>query len=145
MLNTNDIKKLEEYFVRYDELKLKRELRRLTVLTKEVDENIGTKSTALPQSQVENEVIKLSMDRHYANIDTIIKGIEQITNTCNDTERVIIECRYNKSVDTAYEWEDIAHHLTTMRNDNKVISRNAVLNIRNRILTEFAELIGWIV
>lgn len=144
MLNTTDIKKLEEYFIEHKDLKLRRELRKLDVLTKEVDENIGTKSTALPQSIVENEVIKLSMDRHYNNIDTIIKAVDNIYQTGSDIERSIIECRYWNMDDTAYEWEDIAHHLTTQRTDGKVISRNAILHARNKMLNRFAENISWI-
>ncbi|UBH07854.1 transcriptional regulator [Macrococcus armenti] len=145
MLNTNDIKKLEEYFIKYDELKSKRELRKHTLLTKEVDENIGTKSTALPKSQVENQVIKLHSDLIYQNIDRIINAIEYIYGNCTDVQRVIIECRYWHEVDTAYEWEDIAHHLTTLRTDGKVISKNATLHARNKMLNNFALKIGWIV
>lgn len=144
-LNTNDIKKLEEYFVNYKELKYKRELRKLTILTKEVDENVGSKSTALPQSPVEKEVIKLSMDIHYQNIDRIIKAIDNIYHNCTDTQRTIIECRYWHMIETAYEWEDIAHHLTTLRTDGKVISKNSTLHERNKMLTRFADEIGWIV
>lgn len=145
MLNTTDIKKLEEYFVNYEDLKMKKELRKLTLLKKETDDNVGTKSTAAPQSPVENEVVKLSMDRHYNNIDTIIKAIDEVYKHSSDIEKTIIECRYWKRDYTAYEWEDIAEHLTRKRDDSRIISRNATLNARNKMLEEFAKLIGWVV
>ena len=144
MLNTNDIKKLEEYFINYEDIKLKKELRRITLLKRETDDNVGSKSTAQPQSHIENNYIKLDMDRHYNNLCSIIKAIDDIYKTCSDVQRTIIECRYWQLDDTAYEWEDIAHKLTTQRDDSKVISRNATLNARNKMLGEFAELIGWI-
>ena len=45
---------------------------------------------------------------------------------------------------TVYEWTDIAHELTKQRDDNKVISRDATLRMRNQLMRETAKRIGWI-
>lgn len=39
---------------------------------------------------------------------------------------------------------DIAHELTKARKDNKVISRDATLRMRNQLMRETAKRIGWV-
>lgn len=58
--------------------------------------------------------------------------------------KLFIEYRYWEKDLLIYEWPDIAHELTKAREDNKVISRDATLRMRNQLMRETAKRIGWI-
>ena len=51
-------------------------------------------------------------------------------------KKLIVDYRYWEKDLTVYEWPDIAHELTKAREDNKVISRDATLRMRNQLMRE---------
>lgn len=143
-LGKEDIPKLEQFFRKYDELKVQLAYRRYELLYQPQDTNIGGRKPNLPSSPVENEVIKLHKDDKYRNLQATIKAVEDVYNKATSEQKAIIEYRYWGKDELIYEWEDIAHELTKQRKDDKIISRYAVIRIRNNIMQETAKRIGWI-
>lgn len=143
-LGKADIPKLEEYWINYDELKGQLAYRRYELLYQPQDTNVGGGKSNLPSSPVENEVVKLQNDNKYRNLQATIQAIEDVYNSATPEQKAIIQYRYWEKDLTVYEWPDIAHELTKNRNDNKIISRDATLRMRNQIMRETAKRVGWI-
>lgn len=143
-LGKADIPKLEEYWINYDELKGQLAYRRYELLYQPQDTNVGGGKSNLTSSPVENEVIKLHKDNKYRNLQATIQAIEDVYRVATDEQKAIIHYRYWEKDLTVYEWPDIAHELTKNRKDNKIISKDATLRMRNRIMRETAKRVGWI-
>lgn len=143
-LGKADIPKLEEYWINYDELKGQLAYRRYELLYQPQDTNVGGGKSNLTSSPVENEVIKLHKDNKYRNLQATIQAIEDVYRVATEEQKAIIHYRYWEKDLTVYEWPDIAHELTKNRNDNKIISKDATLRMRNRIMRETAKRVGWI-
>lgn len=143
-LGKADIPKLEEYWKNYDELKGQLAYRRYELLYQPQDTNVGGGKSNLISSPVENEIIKLHKDNKYRNLQATIQAIEDVYRMATEEQKAIIHYRYWEKDLTVYEWPDIAHELTKNRNDNKIISKDATLRMRNRIMRETAKRVGWI-
>ncbi|MCS4486374.1 transcriptional regulator [Staphylococcus americanisciuri] len=143
-LGKADIPKLEEYWINYNNVKGQLAYRRYELLYQPQDKNIGGGKPNLPRSPVENEVIKLHDDNKYRNLSAIVSAIEDVYNKATAEQKFIIEHRYWERDLTVYEWVDIAHELTKQRDDDKIISRDAVLRLRNKIMRDTAKRIGWV-
>lgn len=143
-LNKNDYPKLEEYFKNYEDLKGQLMYRRYQLLYQPHDHNIGGGKSNLPHSPVEKEVIKLQEDPKYRNLSSIIHAVEDVYQSATKEQKLIIEYRYWEKDPTVIEWEDIAHEMSKLRNDKKIISTYAALRMRNKILKQLADKIGWV-
>lgn len=143
-LGKTDIPKLEEYWSNYNSVKGQLAYRRYELLYQPQDNNIGGGKPNLPSSPVETEVVKLHEDNKYRNLSAIATAIEDVYNKATPEQKFIIEHRYWEKDLTVYEWLDIAHELTKQRDDDKIISRDAVLRLRNKIMRDTAKRIGWV-
>ncbi|WP_368883866.1 transcriptional regulator [Staphylococcus haemolyticus] len=143
-LGKTDIPKLEEYWEKYEDMKGQLVFRRYELLYQPADTNHGGGKSNLPSSPVENEVTKLHSDLKYNNLQAIIQAIEDVYNNATQEQKLIVNYRYWEKDLTVYEWPDIAHELTKAREDNKVISRDATLRMRNQLMRETAKRIGWV-
>ena len=143
-LGKTDIPKLEEYWEKYEDMKGQLVFRRYELLYQPADTNHGGGKNNLPSSPVENEVTKLHSDLKYNNLQAIIQAIEDVYNNATQEQKLIVDYRYWEKDLTVYEWPDIAHELTKAREDNKVISRDATLRMRNQLMRETAKRIGWV-
>lgn len=143
-LGKTDIPKLEEYWEKLNDMKGQLMYRRYDLLYQPTDTNNGGGQSNLPTSPVENEVTKLHSDLKYLNLQAIIQAIEDVYNAATKEQQLIVNYRYWEKDLTVYERTDIAHELTKQRDDNKVISRDATLRMRNQLMRETAKRIGWI-
>ncbi|ASN70083.1 hypothetical protein 10S3_1 [uncultured Caudovirales phage] len=143
-LGKTDIPKLEEYWEKYEDMKGQLVFRRYELLYQPADTNYGGGKSNLPSSPVENEVTKLHSDLKYNNLQAIIQAIEDVYKNATQEQKLIVDYRYWEKDLTVYEWPDIAHELTKAREDNKVISRDATLRMRNQLMRETAKRIGWV-
>ncbi|MDS0981082.1 transcriptional regulator [Staphylococcus hominis] len=143
-LGKTDIPKLEEYWEKYEDMKGQLVFRRYELLYQPADTNHGGGKSNLPSSPVENEVTKLHSDLKYNNLQAIIQAIEDVYKNATQEQKLIVDYRYWEKDLTVYEWPDIAHELTKAREDNKVISRDATLRMRNQLMRETAKRIGWV-
>ena len=143
-LGKTDIPKLEEYWEKYEDMKGQLVFRRYELLYQPADTNHGGGKSNLPSSPVENEVTKLQSDLKYNNLQAIIQAIEDVYKDATQEQKLIVDYRYWEKDLTVYEWPDIAHELTKAREDNKVISRDATLRMRNQLMRETAKRIGWV-
>lgn len=143
-LGKTDIPKLEEYWEKYEDMKGQLVFRRYELLYQPADTNHGGGKSNLPSSPVENEVTKLHSDLKYNNLQAIIQAIEDVYKNATQEQKLIVNYRYWEKDLTVYEWPDIAHELTKVREDNKVISRDATLRMRNQLMRETAKRIGWV-
>lgn len=143
-LGKTDIPKLEEYWEKYEDMKGQLVFRRYELLYQPADTNHGGGKSNLPSSPVENEVTKLHSDLKYNNLQAIIQAIEDVYKEATQEQKIIVNYRYWEKDLTVYEWTDIAHELTKAREDNKVISRDATLRMRNQLMRETAKRIGWV-
>ncbi|MCO6308947.1 transcriptional regulator [Staphylococcus epidermidis] len=143
-LGKEDIPKLEQFFRNYEDMKGQLLYRRYELLYQPQDTNTGGGKSNLPSSPVENEVTKLHSDLKYNNLQAIIQAIEDVYNNATQEQKLIVDYRYWEKDLAVYEWPDIAHELTKAREDNKVISRDATLRMRNQLMRETAKRIGWI-
>ena len=71
-LGKEDLPKLEQLWIKYDEMKGQLAYRRYEVLYQPQDRNIGGGKSNLPSSPVENEVIALHKDKTYRNLSESI-------------------------------------------------------------------------
>ena len=143
-LGKTDIPKLEEYWEKYEDMKGQLVFRRYELLYQPADTNHGGGKSNLPSSPVENEVTKLHSYLKYNNLQAIIQAIEDVYKDATQEQKLIVDYRYWEKDLTVYEWPDIAHELTKAREDNKVISRDATLRMRNQLMRETAKRIGWV-
>src|SRR5699024_11440500 len=92
----------------------------------------------------ENKNIKKHKDKTNRNLREYITTIDDEYRNATPEQKAVIDYRYWDKDELVYEWEDIAHELTKQRTDDKIISRYAVIRIRNKVMQETAKRIGWI-
>lgn len=143
-LGKEDLPKLEQLWIKYDEMRGQLAYRRYELLYQPQDTNIGGGKSNIVSSPVENEVIKLHKDKTYRNLSESITAIEDVYKCATPEQKAVVDYRYWDKDELVYEWEDIAHELTKQRSDDKIISRYAVIRIRNKVMQETAKKIGWI-
>lgn len=143
-LSKLDLKKIEEYWENYNEMKGQLAYRRYELLYQPQDTNIGRGKTNIVSSPIEREVVKLHEDDLYANLSKTISAIEDIYRCATYEQQEIVKFRYLDKDSLTYEWEDIAHELTKQRDDDKVISVYSVLRLRRKLMEETARRIGYI-
>ncbi|WP_122135095.1 transcriptional regulator [Staphylococcus warneri] len=143
-LSKLDLKKIEEYWENYNEMKGQLAYRRYELLYQPQDTNIGRGKTNIVSSPIEREVVKLHEDDLYANLSKTISVIEDIYRCATYEQQEIVKFRYWDKDSLTYEWEDIAHELTKQRDDDKVISVYSVLRLRRKLMEETARRIGYI-
>lgn len=143
-LGRADIPKLEEYWINYNNVKGQLAYRRYELLYQPHDSNNGGGKSNIPSRPVEQEALKLHEDNKYRNLSAIVTAIDDVYHYATNEQKLIIKYRYWEEDLTIYEWPDIAHELTKQREDDKIISRDAVLRMRNQLMRETAKRIGWI-
>lgn len=143
-LSKLDLKKIEEYWENYNEMKGQLAYRRYELLYQPQDTNIGGGKTNIVSSPIEREVVKLHEDDLYANLSKTISAIEDIYRCATYEQQEIVKFRYWDKDSLTYEWEDIANELTKQRDDDKVISVYSVLRLRRKLMEETARRIGYI-
>lgn len=137
-LNRHDIKKLEEYWINYNENIKQLKFREWELMSKNSDdENSGGGSNSVRQisKPTEQLAIRLLEDKLHQNLTTIIKVVEKLYKETDVDTRYIVDNRYWCANRDVMEWDDIAYELG--------YSRSKVLRIRNSLLDEMAELIGY--
>lgn len=144
-LGKEDIPMLEKYWKDIDKIRGQLAYRRYELLYSPRDTNVGGGKSNFPNSPVESEVIKLHEDNLYRNLKATIQAVEDVYRNATEEQQLIAQYRYWEKDLAIYEWEDIAHELTKQREDDKIISRNATLRMRNQMMRETAKRIGWVV
>lgn len=137
-LNRHDIKILEEHWINHNENIKRLKYREWELMSKNSDdENSGGGSNSVRQisKPTEQLAIKLMEDKLYQNLLTIIEVIEKLYKQIDEETRYVVNNRYWCSQRDMMEWEDIAYELG--------YSRSKILRIRNAMLDEMAELIGY--
>lgn len=143
-LGKEDIPKLEQFWINYDNLKGQLLYRRYEILYQPEDTNQCGGKSNIPSNPVESEVVKLHQDMKYRNLQATIQAIEDVYRMATPEQKGIIDYRYWEKDLLIYEWEDIAHELTKRREDDKVLSQYSVIRMRNQIMRDTAKRIGWI-
>lgn len=137
-LNRHDIKKLEEYWINYSENIKQLKYREWELMSKNSDDqNSGGGSNSVRQisKPTEQTAIKILEDKLHQNLTTIIRVVEKLYKETDVDTRYIVDNRYWCANRDVMEWDDIAYELG--------YSRSKVLRIRNSLLDEMAELIGY--
>lgn len=137
-LNRHDIKKLEEHWINHNENIKRLKYREWELMSKNSDdENSGGGANSVRQvsKPTEQLAIRLMEDKLYQNLLTIIRTVEDMYERLDEETLYVVSNRYRCSKRDMMEWEDIAYELGC--------SRSKVLRIRNTLLDEMAELIGY--
>jgi len=137
-LNRHDIKKLEEYWINYSENIKQLKFREWELMSKNSDdENSGGGSNSVRQisKPTEQLAIRILEDKLHQNLTTIIRVVEKLYKETDVDTRYVVDNRYWCANRDMMEWDDIAYELG--------YSRSKVLRIRNSLLDEMAELIGY--
>ncbi|MEK5070809.1 hypothetical protein [Sporosarcina sp. FSL K6-1508] len=138
-LNRHDIKKLEEYWINYNENIKQLKFREWELMSKNSDdENSGGGSNSVRQisKPTEQLAVRLIEDKLHQNLTTIIRVVEKLHKETDDDTRYVVDNRYWCSSRDFMEWEDIAYELG--------MSRYKVLKIRYELLNDTARLIGYV-
>lgn len=136
-LNQIDIKKLEEYWIKHDENKKMLQFREWELTENpEQDDNLGASSTRVVTKPTEQLAILLLNDVLYQNLQTIVKSVERLYKWADPDVKTIVDMRYWDIDRNCFEWEEVADRLN--------LSRSKVLRLRNSLLDDTAELIGWV-
>lgn len=138
-LNRHDIKKLEEHWINHNENIKRLKYREWELMSKNSDdENSGGGSNSARQisKPTEQSAVKLSEDKLYQNLRTVIKAVEKLYGELDEETASIVNMRYWCSSRDFMEWEDIAFELG--------MTRSKVLRMRNSLLDETALLIGYV-
>lgn len=137
-LNRHDIKKLEEHWINHNENIKRLKYREWELMSKNSDdENSGGGSNSVRQvsKPTEQLAIRLMEDKLYQNLLTITRAVEDLYERLDEETLFVVSNRYRCPQRDMMEWEDIAYELGC--------SRSKVLRIRNTLLDEMAELIGY--
>lgn len=137
-LNRHDIKKLEEHWINHNENIKRLKYREWELMSKNSDdENSGGGSNSVRQisKPTEQLAIKLLEDKLHQNLTTIIYVVDKLYKLIDEDTKFVVDNRYRCTQRDMMEWEDIAYELGC--------SRSKVLRIRNTLLDEMAELIGY--
>lgn len=138
-LNRHDIKKLEEYWINYNENIKQLKFREWELMSKNSDdENSGGGSNSVRQisKPTEQLAIRLLEDKLHQNLTTITNVVKNLYDELDEDAQSIVDRRYWCSGRDYLEWEDIAEELE--------MTRYKVLRIRNNLLDDTARLIGYV-
>lgn len=135
-LSKHDLCKLEEYWSNHDNNKRLLKYREWELTAKNNDdENTGGGRSGI-SNPTEQLAGKLLNDRMYQNLKTVIDVVDNLYRNADDDIKTIVNMRYWDNERNCYEWEEIA--------DKLFISRSKVLRMRNNLLDDTAEMIGWV-
>lgn len=135
-LSKHDLCKLEEYWSNHENNKRLLKYREWELTAKNhYDENTGGGRSGI-SNPTEQLASKLLNDRMYQNLKAVIDVVDNLYKNADDDIKTIIDMRYWDNERNCYEWEDIA--------DKLFISRSKVLRMRNNLLDDTAEMIGWV-
>jgi len=138
-LNKHDIQKLEEYWSNYKQNKQQLKYREWELMSRNSDdENTGggansVRTISKPTEQLATRLIE---DKLYQNLKQITHVVESLYHESEGDLKVIVDMRYWDAERNCYEWEEIADQLN--------MSRSKVLRLRNGLLDDTADLIGWV-
>jgi len=138
-LNRHDIKKLEEHWINHNENIKRLKYREWELMSKNSDdENSGGGSNSVRQvsKPTEQLAIRLMEDELHRNLTTIIRVVEKLYKELDEDTTAIVNMRYWCNSRDFMEWEDIAFELG--------MTRSKVLRMRNSLLDETAQLIGYV-
>lgn len=137
-LSRTDIKKLEDYWIKYEEYKKRMQFREWEIMNphREQDENIGGGKSNRTSDTTFVKAAALVEDKKYNNFKAIVDGIANLYAQLDDDQKKIVDMRYWDKESNCYEWEDIA--------DELFMSRNKVLRKRNLLLDKTAEVTGFV-
>lgn len=138
-LNRHDIKKLEEHWINHKENIKRLKYREWELMSRNSDdENSGGGSNSVRQvsKPTEQLAVKIMEDKLHQNLTTVIKAIEKLYKESDEVTESIVNMRYWCNSRDFMEWEDIAFELG--------MTRSKVLRIRNSLLDETAQLIGYV-
>lgn len=137
-LERHHIKTLEGYWINHKENIKQLKYREWELMSRNSDdENTGggSNSVRTVSKPTEQLVIKLTEDKLYQNLLTITRTVESMYARLDEDALFVVNNRYRCAKRDMMEWEDIAYELGC--------SRSKVLRIRNSLLDEFAEVIGY--
>lgn len=136
-LNKYDIQKLEEFWAEHNQNKRLLRIREWELTAKtNTDENTGGGKGNSISNPTEIAAAKLLNDKTYQNLKSIIGSIEHLYKNADKDIKTIVDMRYWDEERNCYEWEDIADQLN--------MSRSKVLRLRNVLLDDTADMIGWV-
>lgn len=131
------LKKIEDYFINYEENKKKLYYRELELLHpyREQDQNIGGGKSNRTSDTTMMKAAALAEDARYSHLKQVTTVVEEVYRELDDDQKTIVEMRYFDK-DECYEWADIA--------DKLYMSVQRVLRKRNRIIDKTAKKLGWL-
>ena len=138
-LERHHIKALEDYWINHNENIKKLKYREWELSSKNSDDkNSGGGSNSVRQvsKPTEQLAVKLTEDKLYQNLTTIIKAVEKLYKELDEDATSIVNMRYWCNSRDFLEWEDIAFELG--------MTRSKVLRMRNALLNKTADLIGYV-
>lgn len=151
-----DIDKLEDILTNQN--KYRRLLRlRAMELEDNAQEEIGDKQVIDHEAQdprtiragnntsvVERTITKRDSDLEYQTLYSIVYNTPKFIQSLNQYETYIYQHRYREADLSVYEWEDVAMGLTGIAsNEGKSFSKSTTLRLRNKMLTNLADRIGY--
>lgn len=137
-LERHHIKALEDYWINHNQNIKDLKYREWELMSRNSDdENSGGGSNSVRQisKPTEQLAVRLMEDKLYQNLTTIIKVVENLYKEADVDTRYVVDNRYWCANRDVMEWDDIAYELG--------YSRSKVLRIRNGLIDETAELIGY--
>lgn len=151
-----DIDKLEDILTNQNKY---RQLLRLRAMTLEdnAQEEFNDKQVVNPNAQdprtirasnntsvVERTITKRDSDLEYQTLYSIVYNTPKFIESLNKYEVYVYNHRYQEADLSVYEWEDIAMGLTDIASkDGKSFSKSTTLRLRNKMLVNLAERIGY--
>lgn len=135
-LSKHDLHKLEEYWSNHEQNKRLLKYREWELTAKSnADENTGGGRSGI-SNPTQQTACKLLNDLMYQNLKTITDVVDRLYRQADNDIKTIVDMRYWDKERNCYEWEEIADQLN--------LSRSKVLRLRNVLLDETADSIGWV-
>lgn len=138
-LERHHIKALEGYWINHNQNIRDLKYREWELASKNSDDENsigGSNSVRQVSKPTEQLAVRLTEDKLYQNLTTIIKVVEKLHKELDEDTASIVSMRYWCDSRDFLEWEDIAFELG--------MTRSKVLRMRNTLLSETAELIGYV-
>lgn len=108
-LSSADLKWLEERFANYEHYEKEITRRKFELNYKPENQTPEIQKQPSTQSQVENFVIKVTMDDYINDRLRWKNGVERVMNKANDDLNEMIVCKFKEY--PYYSWEEVACHL----------------------------------
>lgn len=138
-LNRHDIQKLEEYWIHHKKNLKEMQFREWELSSRNSDDENsggGSNSVRVITKPTEQVALKLTKDKLYQNLKAITSAVVDLYEKSDDDIKTIVDMRYWDEDRNCYEWEEIADRLN--------MSRAKVLRLRNSLLNDTADRIGWV-